>query len=80
MNLGKVAASATKVTADTLVIDRVGQRLGELVADVAGDWGADLIVLGTHGRRGIGRVLLGSGAEQIMRMSPVPVLMIRGFD
>jgi len=44
------------------------------------EWGADLVVLGTHGRRGIGRVLLGSGAEQVMRMSPVPVLMVRGFD
>ena len=50
------------------------------MADEAGNWGADLIVLGTHGRRGIGRVLLGSGAEQVMRMSPVPVLMVRGFD
>ncbi len=80
LKTGLVAASAANVTADTLVIDRVGQRLGESVADAAGDWGADLIVIGTHGRRGIGRVLLGSGSEQIMRMSPVPVLMIRGFD
>ena len=63
-----------------VLIDRVAQRLGDSVADAAGDWGADLIVIGTHGRRGIGRVLLGSGSEQIMRLSPVPVLMIRGFD
>jgi nucleotide-binding universal stress UspA family protein len=34
-------------------------------------------VVGTHGRRGIGRVLLGSGAEQIIRTAPVPVLVIR---
>ena len=77
---GMALASAAKVKTDTRLIDRVGQRLGESVADAAGDWGADLIVLGTHGRRGIGRVLLGSGAEQVMRMSPVPVLMVRGFD
>lgn len=77
---GMTLASTAKVKADTRLIDRVGQRLGESVADAAGEWGADLVVLGTHGRRGIGRVLLGSGAEQVMRMSPVPVLMVRGFD
>lgn len=77
---GMALASAARVKADTRLIDRVGQRLGESVADAAGDWGADLVVIGTHGRRGIGRVLLGSGAEQVMRMSPVPVLMVRGFD
>ena len=77
---GMALASTAKVKADTRLIDRVGQRLGESVADAAGEWGADLVVLGTHGRRGIGRMLLGSGAEQVMRMSPVPVLMVRGFD
>lgn len=77
---GVALANAAQVKVDTRLIDRVGQRLGESVADEAGNWGADLIVLGTHGRRGIGRVLLGSGAEQVMRMSPVPVLMVRGFD
>ena len=80
LKAGLVATHAANIEADTRLIDRVGQRLGESVADAAGDWGADLIVIGTHGRRGIGRVLLGSGSEQIMRMSPVPVLMIRGFD
>ena len=38
---------------------------------------ADLVVVGTHGRRGMGRLLLGSGAEQIIRLSPVPVLVMR---
>jgi len=37
-------------------------------------------VVGSHGRRGIGRVLLGSGSDQILRSSPVPVLLVRGFD
>lgn len=77
---GVALANAAQVKVDTRLVDRVGQRLGESVADEAGHWGADLVVLGTHGRRGIGRVLLGSGAEQVMRMSPVPVLMVRGFD
>jgi nucleotide-binding universal stress UspA family protein len=77
---GMELAAAAKVKADTRFIDRAGRRLGESVADEARHWGADLIVLGTHGRRGIGRVLLGSGAEQVMRLSPVPVLMVRGSE
>ncbi len=41
---------------------------------------ADLIVMGTHGRRGMSHVLLGSVAEKIVRLSQVPVLTIRGKD
>lgn len=37
---------------------------------------ADLIIMGTHGRRGIARVLIGSVAENIVRTSPIPVLTI----
>jgi nucleotide-binding universal stress UspA family protein len=39
---------------------------------------ADLVVMGTHGRRGLGHVLLGSVAEKTVRLSPVPVLTVRG--
>ena len=39
--------------------------------------GADLIVLGTHGRRGVRRIVLGSDAEQVVRTAPVPVLLVR---
>ena len=55
-----------------------GKRLGECISEDARAWGADLIVLGSHGRKGIGRVLLGSGAEQIIREAPVPALVIPG--
>ena len=71
-------AQALAIPVDSRVIDTPGQRLGHTVADEAANWGADLIVLGTHGRRGLGRVLLGSGAEQIIRMAPVPSLIVRG--
>lgn len=77
---GLAVARSAGVEADTKLIDFPGQRLGETVMDEAREWNADLIVVGTHGRRGIGRILLGSGAEQILRMSPVPVLVIRGED
>src|SRR6266850_51066 len=39
---------------------------------------ADLIVLGTHGRRGVRRLVLGSDAEQVVRSASVPVLLVRG--
>ena len=39
---------------------------------------ADLIVMGTHGRRGLSRVFLGSVAEKIVRLSPIPVLTVSG--
>ena len=38
---------------------------------------ADLIVIGTHGRRGVHRFLMGSDAEQVARLSPVPVLLVK---
>lgn len=73
-------AQAAGVEASQALLDEPGQRLGESVAAAAKLWGADLVVVGSHGRRGIGRVLLGSGAEQILRLAPVPVLVIRGGD
>lgn len=42
------------------------------------DIGADLVVMGTHGRRGLARFLLGSTAESVVRMSDVAVLTVRG--
>lgn len=73
-------AHAAGVEADTKLVDVPGQRLGQTVADEAQAWEADLIVLGTHGRRGFSRALLGSGAEQIIRIAPAPVLVIRGDE
>ena len=43
----------------------------------AASWGAELIVLGTHGRRGVGRLFMGSDAENIVRRATVPVLLVR---
>ena len=70
-------AKAAGVPADTELFDNFGERLAEVVADAATRFEADLIVVGTHGRRGLGLMMLGSGAEQIIRLAPVPVLVIR---
>ena len=73
-------AKAAGVEVDNVQFDTLGERLGETVADAARRWNADLIVVGTHGRRGVGRVLMGSGAEQIVRLAPVPVLVVRSQE
>lgn len=70
-------ARSAGVPADSKLVEVPGQRLGDVIADEAGSWKADLVVVGTHGRRGFSRALLGSGAEQVIRMAPVPVLTIR---
>jgi len=71
-------AQSAGVEVSQVLLDEPGKRLGEVVAEAARLWNADLIVVGSHGRRGLGRVLLGSGAEQILRQAEVPVLVIRG--
>ncbi|WBY00369.1 universal stress protein [Ramlibacter tataouinensis] len=68
------------VEVETRLLEHTANRLGESIAQAAQGWNADLIVVGTHGRRGMGRLLLGSGAEQIIRLAPVPVLVIRGSE
>jgi nucleotide-binding universal stress UspA family protein len=50
----------------------------EQVLGAATDMKADLIVMGTHGRRGLERALLGSVAEKVVRMSRIPVLTVHG--
>jgi nucleotide-binding universal stress UspA family protein len=70
-------AQSAGVEVSQVLLEEPGNRLGEVVATAARHWGADLVVVGSHGRRGIGRVLLGSGAEQILRLAPVPVLVVR---
>jgi len=56
---------------------RVGEP-SQTILEVAKERRADLIVMGTHGRRGLSRVLLGSVAEKTVRLSPIPVVTICG--
>src|SRR5665811_84491 len=77
---GKARAVAAGVTVDTLQVECFATRTSEIVIAQAQTWKADLIVLGTHGRRGIGRLLMGSDAEQIVRGATVPVLLVRAAE
>jgi nucleotide-binding universal stress UspA family protein len=80
--LAKARAKVEKagLRVDTVLVDSMAGRVCDLVIKQAEDWGAGLIVLGTHGRRGVGRMLLGSDAEMITRLSPVPVLLVRAVE
>jgi nucleotide-binding universal stress UspA family protein len=62
---------------DSVLDDTLGGRISDRVLAQAQQWPAQLIVIGTHGRRGVGRLLLGSDAEQVLRQAPVPVLLVR---
>ena len=62
---------------ETRLMAALGERAADLIVDEARRWRADLIVMGTHGRRGVVRLALGSDAERVLRLSPVPVLVVR---
>jgi nucleotide-binding universal stress UspA family protein len=63
--------------AEASTFETVGGRVAEVIVREAKKWKADLIVMGTHGRRGFNRLVLGSDAESVLRDSPIPVLMVR---
>lgn len=73
-------ALAQGVSVDSVLIDDAVGRICEQVAAQARLVNADLIVVGSHGRRGIGRALMGSDAELIIRYAPVPVLVVRASE
>lgn len=74
---GLARALAANVETESELVVRSAGRVAAAVADEAKRWGADLIVAGTRGRRGIDRLLLGSVAEQIVRHAGTPVLLVR---
>ncbi len=50
------------------------------LVDYAHEHGVDLIIIATHGRSGVSRLVLGSVADKILRVAHVPVLMVCSFD
>lgn len=60
------------------LINVAPKRICDVINEEAKQWPADLIVIGTHGRRGFNHLLLGSVAEGVIRLATKPVLIIRG--
>lgn len=75
-NVERVAADAG-VELETAMVEGAP---AERIVDYAGDNGVDLVVMGTHGRSGLGKRLLGSVTERVVRNAPVPVLTVGNDD
>jgi nucleotide-binding universal stress UspA family protein len=77
--LAQAAARAWRqgVETDSVMIESMGASAADFIVEQARRWSADLIVMGTHGRRGLLRVAMGSDAESVVRIASVPVLLVR---
>lgn len=73
-------AGRAAVEVDSVLVEAMGGQAGDHIVKKAREWPADLIVCGTHGRRGIRRLVMGSDAEYIVRHTPVPVLLVRSQE
>ena len=71
------AVRRSGMTAETALLEAAGERVAAVIDGEALNWKADLIVIGTHGRSGLSRLLLGSVAEDVVRGASVPVLLVR---
>jgi nucleotide-binding universal stress UspA family protein len=74
---GEDLAKRLGLKCSSVLVETATGPAADPIVRQARKWRADLIVLGTHGRRGVRRLLLGSDAEQVVRTSPVPVMLVR---
>lgn len=72
-----VQARALGAKAQATMVESLSGRVADVIVREAKKWRADAIVIGTHGRRGVTRLVLGSDAEEVLRASPVPVLLVK---
>ena len=72
------AAEKAGARVETQLYESLGGSAATTILRDARKWRPDLIVMGTHGRRGIRRVVLGSDAEHVVREASAPVLLVRG--
>jgi nucleotide-binding universal stress UspA family protein len=70
-------AKQANIAVETALLEANGERIARVIDKDALSWGADLIVIGTHGRAGFNHLLFGSVAEGVVRGASVPVLLVR---
>lgn len=78
LEVAEAVARHEGVKAESVLLESIGGVAGDLILSQAKTWKPDLIVMGTHGRRGLARLALGSDAEHVIRAATVPVLLVRG--
>lgn len=71
------AAKGAGVASETHLEDSAAARVCDVIIEQARQHHCDLIVMGTHGRRGIAHAVVGSDAERVIHQSPLPVLLVR---
>ena len=76
LETGRRQAAEQGVKAEVVLRELTQGRVADVIIEVAKEASCDLIVLGTHGRRGLRRMMLGSDAEAVARTSTVPVLLV----
>ena len=70
-------AKEAGLDAHRMLVESGNKRIAELISDSAKQWDADLIVIGTHGRRGFERLLMGSVAENLVRIATTSLFLVR---
>jgi len=75
--LGKAREAADRIGVAAETVHVEGMRPAEAIVETAGDKGCNLIVMASHGRRGLGRLFLGSQTIETLTHSSVPVLVVR---
>jgi len=74
----KLRLADSGIGTETRLVEDYNGRVGAVISQEAEQWLADLLVVGTHGRKGLDHLLLGSVAESVMRTANMPVLLVRG--
>lgn len=80
LDRARKAAADAGVMSETVLREQPQARISEVIDGEAVKHRCDLVVMGTHGRRGFSRLTLGSNAEAVMRISSVPVLLVRAGE
>jgi nucleotide-binding universal stress UspA family protein len=74
----KARVEKSGISVETKLVEDYQGRIGAVISHEAEQWLADLLVIGTHGRKGLDHLLMGSVAEGVMRTAAMPVLLVRG--
>jgi len=73
-------ARAAGIEAEIRLIESEEKHVSDMLIEAAGEWQADLLVVGSHGRRGIERFFVGSVAERLVRKAQTSLLLVRGEE
>lgn len=77
LDRARQTAAGHGIASETRLIEGHDERVADTIVAEAGAAACDLVVMGTHGRRGFAHAMAGSDAERVLRQCPVPLLLVR---